>query len=254
MLRGFVSAIRTLTAFPIPGRDAENLASALPFFPIVGLIIGGIMWGAAYATGLLAAEVRTDAVAFLLVFLGIISTRALHLDGLADWADGFWGGKNREDTLRIMKDPCVGTFGTTAIVCLILVKWLSIAALLDEKAAIWVVAACVVSRTMQVDLLVFRPYARTDGGTAAPFSRRASSVHYCLAFGLATAILFVLFSKDLLWLAVLIEGCLIAKLFGFWCYRRVGGITGDLLGACNELVEAAILITCAFCAGNCRIG
>jgi len=242
MLRGLVTALRTLTILPVPGRDAQDLAAALPWFPLVGGLIGAALYGLVLACGQLPGGWPAGA-ALAAVLGGIILTRGLHLDGLADWADGFGGGRDRESTLRIMKDPSVGAFGTLALVGVLLAKWAAVARLAESGAAVWMVAACVISRTAQVDLAVMLPYARAEGGTAAAFVLGARSGHRLAALGLALALGLAAVGP---WAAAaLAAGVILDLAFGLWCCRRVGGVTGDLLGAASELVETAILVACA---------
>ena len=126
--------MRTLTVLPVPGRDAGNMASSLPWFPVVGLILGWILCGLAHAAQYVVDMVGPifapdtwypstpwhGGVAALLLIGGVVLTRGLHLDGLADWADGFWGGHDRDTVLRIMKDSHTGAFGNIAVTCMLL--------------------------------------------------------------------------------------------------------------------------------------
>ena len=163
------------------------------------------------------------------------------MDGLADWADGFWGARDREKTLAIMKDPRVGSFGALAIACVLLVKWVSLTRLVETGSPCWILAACVNSRTGMVVLLATQPYARAEGGTAAPFSQGAAPWRLAAAL-LAAAVVTPLFcGRSWTWPAALLLAWAGARVFGAWCNRRVGGITGDLLGACCELTETGIL-------------
>jgi adenosylcobinamide-GDP ribazoletransferase len=243
MLRGLVTALRTLTILPVPGREAESFGSALPFFPLVGALLGAALWGLALACGQLPPAGWAEGAAAAAVVGGIVLTRGLHLDGLADWADGFGGGRDRESTLRIMKDPATGAFGVLAIAAVLILKFVAVARLATLGTALWLVAAAAVSRTVQVDLIVWLPYARAEGGKAGPFVRDARAGHLLLALLAAAAIAVGVFGP--LGAAALGAGGLLGRLFGLWCRRRVGGVTGDLLGAASELVETALLVAAA---------
>jgi adenosylcobinamide-GDP ribazoletransferase len=170
-------------------------------------------------------------------------TRGLHLDGLADWADGFSGGRDRDDTLAIMKDPQVGTFGVLAVTLVLLLKYIAILRMVSVGSLHWIVPAYVVSRTVMVELSVWLPYARPEGGTAGPFVNNARTRHRLLAPALAV-ILLLAFSG---WagLVLLAAGFTVCRFLGIWFHRRVGGVTGDLLGACCEIVETGLLFSCA---------
>jgi adenosylcobinamide-GDP ribazoletransferase len=238
MLRGLVTAGRTLTILPVPGRDADDVASALPWFPIVGLLLGGILYGAAC---LPLPVPWHEGVAVLLLALGSLLTRGLHLDGLSDWADGFWGARDRDRVLEIMKDSSIGTFGGTALVCVLLAKWVCFVRILDVGSLQWIPAAYIISRVAQIDLAVSQPYARSEEGTGSPFISGARWHHLLIGALLGCLLLGGMFRSDFTWVIAGVAALLIARLFGLWCRRRVNGVTGDLLGACSEIVEVVVL-------------
>lgn len=238
MIGGFISAVRMLTIIPVPGRDAEKLSDALYWFPLIGLLLGGALWIVAVLFPLLMPTWNLGS-ACVVIMVGSILTLFLHLDGLADWADGFFGARERERTLRIMKDSCVGTFGVVALVLVLLMKWLSVARMIECDALHWLVSAYVISRALQVDLAVALPYARTEGGTAAPFVRDARIRHRVVALVVAAGLVLIVSGPA----GVLALGVawLIGRVLAMWFRRRIGGVTGDLLGAASELIETIVL-------------
>jgi len=242
MLTGLVTALRTLTVLPVPGRDAEKLSSSLPWFPLIGFLVGGSLYAVARGGAALAPLLWPEATAVIVVLGGALLTRGLHLDGLADCADGFWGARDKEKVLAIMKDPRVGAFGVIALVLVLLAKWVCVTRLVAGGGAPWIVAACVISRALQVDLAVAQPYARDGGGTAAPFVQGAGVRHLLLAILAAGLLLAGIGRGNPIYLAAFAAAWLMARVFGAWCRRRVGGITGDLLGAGSELTETAVLL------------
>jgi len=239
--RGIVTALRTLTALPVPGPDSSTLAGALPWFPTVGFILGVLLYGIAVGLSALTSGLWPGGVAVAVLIAGVLLTRALHLDGLADWADGFWGARDRDKTLAIMKDPCVGSFGAAAIACILLARWACIARAVGLDHADWIVAAMITSRTMQVLLAASQPYARAEGGTAAPFVKGATRLHRIVAPAGAVALLLAAGRLNWTWIAAFAVAWAATPLFGRWCRRRVGGVTGDLLGAWSELTETLTL-------------
>jgi adenosylcobinamide-GDP ribazoletransferase len=247
MFRGFTTAMRTLTILPIPGGDAERPASALPWFPLVGAVLGLILYG--IAEGLAAFVAAWPAViAPTILIVGAILTGGLHWDGLADWADGFFGARTKEKTLAIMKDPRVGSFGVLAVVSVFTLQFTALARLAEQKALLWVVAAGIVSRTAQVIPAVLLPYARVEGGTAAPFVSDARRAYLPTAGLAALALLWAVCGA---WGAVLFAGIFPFTLaFAWWCRKRVGGVTGDLLGAGSVLTETVVLLFCAAAASH----
>jgi len=170
-------------------------------------------------------------------------TRGLHLDGLSDTVDGFYGAFNRERRLEIMKDHHVGAFGVVAIVIVLLMKSVAFAQLAICGQWAWIPVPFICARLVQVLLAVTLPYARSEGGKAEVFVKQAGVSHFIVA-GILALILCGLLVKlnALLFFAVtLIIGYLLVQ----WMKRAFGGVTGDLLGFANELVEGALLFAIA---------
>jgi adenosylcobinamide-GDP ribazoletransferase len=142
-----------------------------------------------------------------------------------------------------MKDTHMGAFGAIALVLLLLTKWLALTRLVASGSAVWIIPVLVISRTMQVDLAVRLPYARAGGGTAHPYVTGAATWHRVVATAATVGI--AVGGYGLLGLGALAMGFAVTRLFGAWCRRHLGGITGDLLGAANELVELSLLCLAA---------
>jgi len=241
-MSGLGSALTTLTAIPWPGAEERNLSDSLPWFPLIGLVIGLILYTIGFTLGLLPFMQWPAGAAMVMVVVAIWATRGLHLDGLADWADSAGGLLDRETRLAIMRDVRVGTFGILALIVALTAKWLALTRMLSSGSLIWVVAVFILSRDMMAELITTLPYARTGEGMAKPFVKGASqrrrisshvlSLVLCLVYGPLGAALFGLAG-------------LIVGLFRRYCRHRYGGITGDLLGAANEMVEVGLLMVCA---------
>ncbi len=238
-MKGLVSALRLLSVLPVPGREADEMSSALPWFPLAGAGLGGILYGVAALADGLSGGGWPGGVAAAVLLGGVLLTGAFHLDGLADWADGFGGGHDGEEALAIMKDSRVGVFGAIALVLVLLIKWVLIVRLIESGALIWLVAAYIVSRAMQVELAVWLPYARPEGGTGDSIVRGARPIHRTWA--LLSALIMLLTLGGYAGVLALGAGWAACRGFGWWCNRRVGGVTGDLLGAGSEIVETLIL-------------
>lgn len=240
---GLTTAIRTLTILPAPGNTGGNMASSLPWFPLVGGAIGAILLGLMLLIDKLAPGHWPGGAAAAVLITGIILTGALHLDGLADWADGFGGGRDREKTLAIMKDSSIGAFGAVALISILLLKWVALSRLAASGTHVWIIAACVISRTMMVELAVWLPYARQEGGIGATIVEGAKRWHRAFALLIALGALIAIAGAA--GAQALAVGWLLCRGFGYLCKQRVGGITGDLLGAGGELVETLILVLAA---------
>lgn len=235
-MRPFITALRTLTRFSIPGSDAVSLASSLPFFPAIGAIVGLMV------TGVLYAGSRTDwptgaGIAAMIAVVWI--TRGLHIDGLADVSDALGGGRTRERRLEIMKDPHTGAFGVMAIVADLLLKAAALAKLAALHQWALVVIPFIVSRTGQVLLAVSLPYARAEGGKAGGFVEGARPLHFLLA--LLAALACCLAASGLSGVVLLVQGLVAIVLLRIWMKHHFGGVTGDLLGTSNEVVETGLL-------------
>ena len=240
---GLVTAFRTLTVLPIPGPEAPQPASALPYFPIVGGVLGLLLWLVGLTNCLIAGGGWPAGVAAFMVLADAALTRAIHLDGLADCVDALGGGWDRQRRLEIMKDSQLGVFGVVALMLVLLCKWLAFSRLVAGGSTSWVVLIFVISRTMQVDLMVRLPYARSEAGTASLFVTGAKTWHRYAALSISLALGIGFYG--LLSLGALAVARGLTWWFGSLCHRRLGGVTGDLLGADNELVETTLLMLVA---------
>lgn len=243
MIRGFITAIRTLTIIPVAGREVERFSASLPWFPLVGLILGLILW----STGLIWIRILgitwAAGGAILLLVEGVFLTRGLHLDGLADWADAVGSGGNRERRLSVMKDTHLGTFGVLALITILLARWVALNRILSSETVLCLVPIMIISRDMMVALVVSLPYARSGEGTARPFVRDARPRDGAIAHGISVCM--CVFFLGPFGIILFGAGWLMSRLFRISFRRSFGGITGDLLGATNEMVETALLLLCA---------
>lgn len=245
-MSGLVTALRTLTILPVKGRDAEDFAESLYWFPVAGLLTGMLTYLPVAGISFVAGTGWAEATALFAVFLSVVLTRGLHLDGLSDWADGFWGSSSPDRILAIMKDSATGTFGALSLILVLLGKWVCITRLIEIRGAYALVVACVVSRSMQAVLAASFPYARAEGGTAKAFVSTAGPRHrhFALAGGLALTLTAGAGSPCASAIAFALAW-IMAVYMGRWSHARIGGITGDILGAVNEMVETLVLV--AFC-------
>ena len=238
---GFITAVRTLTILPMPGKDAERVANALYYFPLVGALIGGlvtlVVW---FLGGVLTWPVGAGVAG---VLMSSWVTRGLHLDGLSDAVDGYYGAATRERRLEIMKDHHVGAFGVVAIVLVLLMKTAALSQLAVYGHWAWIPVPFILARLIQVLLAVTLPYARNEGGTAEAFVKQAGASHFIVASACALILCGVL--VQLGGLVLFVITFLIGHLLARWMKRAFGGVTGDLLGFSNELVECVLLFAIA---------
>ena len=180
------------------------------------------------------------AAALLALLAGTIVTGAMHEDGLADCADGFWGGWTKERRLEIMKDSQIGTYGVIALIASFGLRWIALTLLFEAQTMLVMIGAAMVSRAAMVAVMSLLPHARSTGLshlTGAPTRSVA-----LLAGGLGIAAAFVLLPMAF---GVLL---MVATLSASWmaiARAKIGGQTGDVLGATQQLSEIVVLLACA---------
>ncbi|MFM8551745.1 MAG: adenosylcobinamide-GDP ribazoletransferase [Nitrospiraceae bacterium] len=240
--RPFVIAWQFLTAIPASGSchdpEPQELAASMGWYPLVGLILGGML----VASDLLLSQVFSDRVVNgLLIVILVILTRGLHQDGLADTLDGLAGGRTPADRLAIMRDGRVGAIGATGLVLVLGLKYAGLADVPDEGRVPIVFCLPAVGRWAMVVSAVSAPYARAEGGLAQPFLTHLSARHVMGASLLLGLALFWAIGPvgALGCLAVL---GLAASAMTLFARRFFGGITGDTLGAVNEIAEVLFLL------------
>lgn len=238
-------AARTAWAFltRLPGgahpADADALAAGVPWFPLVGAVVGGLV--ALVYVPLEAAVPPLTAAAIAIGFSALL-TGAFHEDGFADSLDALAGGRDVEDRLRILEDSRHGTFGVLGLVVLTLVKVSALATLDGAAAAAALVGAGALGRTGAVGLMGWAPPATAEGlGAGYLRSLGRQEVVLGMAGGLVLGALAL--GPAVLPAAVLVAAG--AAVVAAWAVRRIGGVTGDLLGAAEQVGECAVLVLVA---------
>lgn len=246
-MRPLLAGLRFLTILPVPqrwGGEGEDLRRSLPFFPVIGALVGGVAAGVSWGLGYFLAPLPLAAV-LVLVLAG--SSGFMHLEGLADSADGLLSWRSRKRALEIMRDSRTGAMGVVAVVSVLLLKTALLASLTDPARWRMVFLAPLLSRCAMLATLAVMPYARPEGGLAALFQvNPKAKARWLLG---AWAVLSGLAAAWLLWRwqGLLSAGvaALPALAFAACCGRRLGGYTGDTLGATGEIVECATFFAAA---------
>ncbi|MBU1727034.1 MAG: adenosylcobinamide-GDP ribazoletransferase [Candidatus Omnitrophica bacterium] len=242
-MKSLLAALQFLTIVPVKIKHIrENTVSySLIFFPIIGLMIGGILTGA-YLALLYFGFQQLSASIILVIFL-ILITGGMHLDGLSDTADAFMSNKNKEEMLKIMRDSHAGVMGVLSIVSAILLKIALLISINIYLLPIALILTCLLSRWAMVFLIFLFPYAREEG-KAKSFTKGINLKIF------ATATLFALALSFLVWgfkgLLILIIISLFTYISGLLIKRKISGITGDTIGAVNEITEIAVLFCICF--------
>jgi cobalamin 5'-phosphate synthase/cobalamin synthase len=232
-----LAAISFLTRIPT-GRwmvfDEKQVARSAAWFPFVGALIGALC---ALVAALLRGRVPWPMTAVAVLIIETLITGALHLDGLADTADGFGGGKDRDDILRIMRDHAIGSYGGAAISLLIALKLVAYSGVLQRTD--WLAAVIVTPSLGRWSLLLLTaglPYARSTSSPARQMGKAPLFVGTVMIVVLLVAV-----RLARAWAAAA-AAVAVTVVFGLYCRRRIGGITGDTLGANLELCESAALV------------
>lgn len=235
-MRNFVSALSFLTSIPLGKRAIKPDGASILYFPLIGIVIGGLFAGVDWlGSKFLYDELRALVdVAFLALITG-----GLHLDGLADSADGLYILHDKEKSLEIMKDPRVGVMGVLALLFCLGFKAVGIWAMGFEDCWVWFVVAPALARSTQVVGLVLMNDARKTGGVGQALYQKGKYQYliFCLfplalpfwvsvPVGVAVGVAFVIINVSLLW---------------FFRYR-LGGMTGDTFGALTEITETFFLV------------
>jgi adenosylcobinamide-GDP ribazoletransferase len=229
------AAIQFFTCLPVPAwvdHSEEHLRGAIHYLPAVGLLVG-CTGAATLLLGSLLWPPRVAVVASTVAT--ILLTGALHEDGLADTMDGFGGGRTRDQALAIMKDPRIGVFGALALGLALLLKVSCLQAVVPARAALLLVSGHAISRFGVVVLMACLPYARVTGASRArPFAQDVSSVSIAVATLTGIAPLTLLGARTLGGAAA---AAVVGGLWGLYLRRRLGGYTGDTMGAGQQLME-----------------
>ena len=234
-MNSLIAALRFLTIIPIPGRRGhapDDLARSLWSFPLVGLLLGGLTAGIFWAVG---PHLPRPISAVLAVLVLLVWSGGLHLDGVADCADGFFSSRPRERILEIMRDSRIGAMGVIALVMLLALKGAALYALPPSQLWRVLLLMPLAGRVGILLMLAMLPYARPEGGLATVFF--AGSRRLALLPGLVLLALVAWLLAKSLGLFSVLDALILLLPFCLFCYAKIGGATGDTLGAACEIAE-----------------
>jgi adenosylcobinamide-GDP ribazoletransferase len=240
-MTSFLLAWRFLTILPGGKSDVNpsprDLGRSMACYPLVGLLLGVLLWGAYWLFSHAFPRTLCDG---LILLLWVIITGAFHLDGLADTLDGLAAGKSATERLQIMRDHRVGTFGAVGLILILGIKFLALNSLPEEIIGKTLLVTLVLSRWSMVQLTYRAPYARPEGGLGKAFKDNVGKreMWIATASSLVIAVFLLRFWGAVLWLAVGVSALGIQLFF----QKKIGGVTGDILGAADEVHEILVLI------------
>jgi adenosylcobinamide-GDP ribazoletransferase len=236
-------ALSFLTRVPVgslPELEAEDAGQSALWYPMVGLLIGLLQW----LVAIVVLPAGAGVAAATAVVTGIVISGALHLDGLADLADGWIGGQgDRERTLRIMQDPVCGPVAVSVIVGALLLQFSALDQIASSAALGVIILAPVLARSAILVLLMHLPYARQGG--------LGETLHQTLPHDRTRSVLIgVALLCILVWGWTALMGLLVVavaiRFYSGWLRRLLGGVTGDALGAGVVMVETLALLAAAW--------
>jgi adenosylcobinamide-GDP ribazoletransferase len=236
LFRGFFVALSFLTRIPIRHKHEPQVGAAAPWFPIVGVVVGAIVGAVAWGVSNLTTPLVGAAVA---VLVGVLITGAFHEDGLADIADAFVGGWTTEQRLKILKDPLHGSYGVAAMCGSIVLRICALSAISPRDMFTAAIAAHCFARAGALALMLTTSLARHEGlGSDYVRSLRRSPAIVSLLVSLSLVIFLVG-----VWSIAVVGATIVgAATIRWWSNKKIGGITGDVLGAAEQLSEALILV------------
>jgi adenosylcobinamide-GDP ribazoletransferase len=240
MIRRFLVAIQFLTRLTVPralNSSETDIGKAAAFFPLVGVLVGG---GAALVFLGLQKIIPLPASVFCAIVFTAFITNGFHEDGLADSFDGFGGGWTKDRILEIMRDSRIGTYGTLALIFVILGKLTFLSVLPQWQIWRWLIVAHTAGRWTILPLCAWLPYARAEG-QGKLVAKQVGAVE--IMIGTVTLLVVLLLLPWSAALAALLMTTFVTLLSGLYFRARLEGITGDCLGATNQLTEVALYLT-----------
>jgi adenosylcobinamide-GDP ribazoletransferase len=210
----------------------------MSWYPFVGLLLGSLL----VTVDLFLSKVFSSQITTVLLMLLLIGiTRGLHQDGLADMVDGLAGGRSAQARLAIMRDGRVGAIGATGLFLALALRFAGLNAMPPAEHMTLLIGMPVVGRWAMVVGSFHVTYARSEGGLAQPFLAHLSWWHLCAATVTAGLALTLLLGP---WAALscILIGAALVRLSTAWFHRMFGGVTGDLLGATNEVAEILFIV------------
>ena len=236
----FLLALQFLTIVPLKIKEVseKNIAGAMIYFPFVGLLLGIALLGISALLVTLNFSPLATNIILVIILIGV--TGGMHLDGLSDTADAFLSVKSRDEMLEIMRDPHIGVMGTVSIVSIILLKIGLLASMAVPLKGAALLLACALSRWSSVLAMFLFSYARKDG-KAKVFMQGMNLKIFALYSITVLVFAFAIWRLKGILALLIVAGC--TYLGGKLSSRKIGGITGDTMGATIELTEIVTLLT-----------
>jgi adenosylcobinamide-GDP ribazoletransferase len=236
-----MAAISFLTRIPVFGDevifDSNSLSKSIIFFPIVGGIIGAVNAGVYFA---LESFLPKPVLSVLIIALPIFISGGIHFDGLLDTCDGLFSGRSRERSLEIMRDSRVGSMGVIAGILNVMLRYSILIELPNTIAPVLLITQAMTGRWVMAMAVHFFSYARKDGGLGQGFTAEKNILYITLSSLLA--LLITLLANGVTGILIVLIVSILSFLIASWAARKLGGLTGDVYGALNEVSENIFLL------------
>lgn len=253
-IRLILTAVQFFTRVPVPawvGHSARQLDQSARYFPLVGMGVGALAAGVFWLSTLL---LPLSLAVVLSMLAGILITGAFHEDGLSDFVDGMGGGYTREKMLAIMKDSHVGAYGVLAIVLALLIKFAALLEISNKHTLVFIsatlVAAHCISRLLAVSIMMTQSYVRDDDtARAKPVAQGLSNVSFMIAIltGMLAVALLLVAGGDIVNIVSALACALLLRIYlGRLLQKKLGGYTGDCLGAVQQITEIGFYLGLLF--------
>lgn len=243
MTKRFLLAVQLLTKIPIVWNlsvNEEDFGRSMAYYPLVGSIIGGILVLANLGASRLFSPLTCS---ILVVVFWIYLTGELHLDGFADMVDGFAGGRDKDSILKIMHDSSIGAKGAVTLFCLLVIKIGFLTEISTRFKDQTLLFCPMLGRWAMVAISVVNRYARSEGGMGKIFVENVRKVDLIVATLITAVPLF--FYQNVAMIFPLISTLITVATVTQISRKRIGGITGDIIGATNEITEVVAIVTIA---------
>ncbi len=240
-MNAFMTALSFLTRIPVPMTSSEvhssSLSKSIIFFPLVGGIIGFINAGVYMV---LEPFLPIRILAVFIIAVPMVVSGGIHFDGLLDTCDGIFSGRSKDRILEIMRDSRVGSMGVIAGILSVLLRYSLIFELPGAGLPGLIIAQAACGRWIMSGALYFFPYARKEGGLGQSFNIGKRALYFILSTLMAGLILFSVNGAVGIYMAL--GAGILSLLFALWVAARIGGLTGDVYGALNEIGENIFLL------------
>ena len=243
MIKRFLLAVQLLTKIPIVWRldvNEEDFGRSMAYYPLVGSIIGGILILLNLGASRLFSQLTSS---ILVAVFWIYLTGGLHLDGFADMVDGIAGGRDKDSILRIMRDSSIGAKGMVAVFCLLVIKIGFLAEISTSFKNQTLLFCPMLGRWAMVLISIVNRYARSEGGMGKIFVENVRKIDFIVATLIIAVSLFFYQNVTMIFLpiAALMTVAVITQI----SRKKIDGITGDVIGATNEITEVVVIVTIA---------